>query len=430
MLYSRPMTMTTDELERSVNIYRGLVEVSALINSITDFNELLSAILDVAGRVMHGEASSLFLINESTGDLELTIARGPVGDALSHPIKIPRGKGIAGWVRENRRSVLVTDAYKDARFYPELDRTSGFVTRSIVCIPLFQQETEIGVLQVLNPLDKPHFDRLDLEAFEAYGNLVATAIAKMRAIERERERKQLEKDLALATEIQHSFLPDVLPSTDLLTVASHYRPARTIAGDFYDVFERNEGEFYFVVGDVAGKGVPAALLMAQAISMLRPIVHPGMSPTEALPKWNNRLCDRAIHGMFITAILGRILPAQRLIEFAVAGHCPPWLRFEDGTVEEPPIFASPPLGIIRNQTYELNRIQLLPRSLAVFYTDGLIESFDAARKPLSADRVRTVLSESGRDLTTAVSALIKAEVEHRGDVAPHDDLTILAIALK
>src|SRR5260370_20122211 len=132
-------------------------------------------------------------------------------------------------------------------------------------------------------------------------------------------------------------------------------------------------------------------------------------------------------GMVITAILGRLLPAQRLIEFAVAGHCPPWLRFEDGTVEEPPILASPPLGIIRNQTYELNRIQLLPRSLAIFYTDGLIESFDAARKPLSADRVRKVLSESGRDLTTAGSALIKAEVELRGAVVPHADLTILLI---
>src|SRR5258708_12462210 len=165
----------------------------------------------------------------------------------------------------------------------------------------------------------------------------------MRAIERERERKQLEKDLALATEIQHSFLPDVLPSTDLLTVASHYRPARTIAGDFYDVFERNEGEFYFVVGDVAGKGVPAALLMAQAISMLRPIVHPGMSPTEALPKWNNRLCDRAIHGMFITAILGRILPAQRLIEFAVPGPCPPCLPSANATLSKPPLQSLYPL---------------------------------------------------------------------------------------
>lgn len=424
------MTATVDELERSVNIYRGLVEVSALINSITDFNELLSAILDVAGRVMHAEASSLFLINESTGDLELVIARGPVEAALSHPIKIPRGRGIASWVRENHRSVLVVDAYKDARFYPELDRSSGFVTRSILCIPLFQQETEIGVLQVLNPSDKPHFDRLDLEAFEAYGNLVATAIAKMRAIERERERKQLEKDLALATEIQHSFLPDVLPSTELLTVASHYRPARNIAGDFYDVFERNEGVFYFVVGDVSGKGVSAALLMAQAISMLRLIVHRGMSPTDALAKWNNRICDRTIHGMFITAILGRIFPEERLIEFAVAGHCPPWLRFEDGTVEEPPILAAPPLGIIRDQTYELNKIYLLPRSHAVFYTDGLIESFNADRKPMSAERVKKVLAESGTDLLKVVAALAQAEADYRGDVPPHDDMTVLAIGLK
>ena len=424
------MTATVDELERSVNIYRGLVEVSALINSITDFNELLSAILDVAGRVMHAEASSLFLINESTGDLELVIARGPVEAALSHPIKIPRGRGIASWVRENHRSVLVVDAYKDARFYPELDRSSGFVTRSILCIPLFQQETEIGVLQVLNPSDKPHFDRLDLEAFEAYGNLVATAIAKMRAIERERERKQLEKDLALATEIQHSFLPDVLPSTELLTVASHYRPARNIAGDFYDVFERSEGVFYFVVGDVSGKGVSAALLMAQAISMLRLIVHRGMSPTDALAKWNNRICDRTIHGMFITAILGRIFPEERLIEFAVAGHCPPWLRFEDGTVEEPPILAAPPLGIIRDQTYELNQIYLLPRSHAVFYTDGLIESFNADRKPMSAERVKKVLAESGTDLLKVVAALAQAEADYRGDVPPHDDMTVLAIGLK
>lgn len=424
------MTATVDELERSVNIYRGLVEVSALINSITDFNELLSAILDVAGRVMHAEARSLFLINESTGDLELVIARGPVEAALSHPIKIPRGRGIASWVRENHRSVLVVDAYKDARFYPELDRSSGFVTRSILCIPLFQQETEIGVLQVLNPSDKPHFDRLDLEAFEAYGNLVATAIAKMRAIERERERKQLEKDLALATEIQHSFLPDVLPSTELLTVASHYRPARNIAGDFYDVFERSEGVFYFVVGDVSGKGVSAALLMAQAISMLRLIVRRGMSPTDALAKWNNRLCDRTIHGMFITAILGRIFPEERLIEFAVAGHCPPWLRFEDGTVEEPPILAAPPLGIIRDQTYELNQIYLLPRSHAVFYTDGLIESFNADRKPMSAERVKKVLAESGTDLLKVVAALAQAEADYRGDVPPHDDMTVLAIGLK
>jgi sigma-B regulation protein RsbU (phosphoserine phosphatase) len=155
-----------------------------------------------------------------------------------------------------------------------------------------------------------------------------------------------------------------------------------------------------------------------------------MSPADALAKWNNRLCDRTIHGMFITAILGRIFPEKRIIEFAVAGHSPPWLRFEDGTVEEPCILAAPPLGIIRDQIFEVNQIQLLPRSHAVFYTDGLIESFNADREPLSAERVKKVLAESGTDLITVVAALTKAEAEHRGDVAPHDDMTVLAIGLK
>ena len=92
------MTANIEELQRLNQLYRGVVEVSALINSITEFDELLSAILDVAGRVMRAEASSLFLIDSETGDLELTIARGPAGDTLSRPtkIKIPRGRGIVG----------------------------------------------------------------------------------------------------------------------------------------------------------------------------------------------------------------------------------------------------------------------------------------------------------------------------------------------
>jgi sigma-B regulation protein RsbU (phosphoserine phosphatase) len=426
------MTVDIDELKRLNQLYRGVVEVSALINSITEFDELLSAILDVAGRVMHAEASSLFLIDHDTGDLELTIARGPAGDTLSRPdrIKIPRGRGIAGWVREHRQSLLVIDAYNDPRFYAELDKSSGFVTRSVLCIPLFQLNAEIGVLEVLNPIDKPHFDAIDLEAFEAYGSMVATAIAKMRAIERERKRRLLEKDLELATEIQHSFIPDVLPATELLQIAAHYRPARDIAGDFYDVFERNEGEYYFVVGDVSGKGISAALMMAQALSMLRLIVHPAMSPADALGRWNARLCGRTIRGMFITAVLGRLTPQSGLIEISVAGHFAPILRLGAGEVKEPSIEASPPLGIVRDLSFALNEIKLLPGSQAIFYTDGLIESFNMSREPFSMDRLRKVLARPLKGPHEIIEALTAAEAEHRGEASPHDDLTILTIGLR
>jgi sigma-B regulation protein RsbU (phosphoserine phosphatase) len=426
------MTANIEELQRLNQLYRGVVEVSALINSITEFDELLSAILDVASRVMRAEASSLFLIDPETGDLELTIARGPAGESLSRPakIKVPRGRGIVGWVQKQRKSLLVIDAYNDPRFYPELDRSSGFVTRSLLCIPLFQSEVQIGVLEVLNPVDKPHFDSIDLEAFEAYGSMVATAIAKMRAIERDRQRRLLEKDLELATEIQHSFLPDVLPSTRLLDFAVRYRPAREIAGDFYDVFERNEGEFYFVVGDVSGKGISAALMMAQALSMLRFIVHPEMSPADVLQRWNARLWDRTIHGMFITAILGRIVADSGRIDFSVAGHFAPMLRRGTSLVEQPAIEASLPLGVVRDLPFALNQIKLLPGAQAIFYTDGLIESFNTSREPFSMDRLRKVLAQPMNGSEQVVEALITAEAEHRGDVSPHDDLTILTVGRK
>jgi sigma-B regulation protein RsbU (phosphoserine phosphatase) len=286
---AQPMLPNIEQLERTVALYRGLVEVSVLINSISDFEELLSQILDVAGRVMRAEASSLFLIDETSGDLELAIARGPVGTELPRRAKVPRGYGFVGWVREHRKSLLVTDAYQDPRFYSELDKTTGFITRSVLCIPLLQGDQELGVLEVLNPIDKDHFDPVDLEAFEVYGSLAATAIARVRAVEQERQRRELERDLSLATEIQHSFLPRRLPVTGQVAFAAQYRPAREIAGDFYDVFALDDETFDFVIGDVSGKGVSAALMMAQAVSMLRLIVNPENSPTVGMRSWNDWL---------------------------------------------------------------------------------------------------------------------------------------------
>ncbi|HEX3445464.1 MAG TPA: PP2C family protein-serine/threonine phosphatase, partial [Chthoniobacterales bacterium] len=284
--------------------------------------------------------------------------------------------------------------------------------------------------EVLNPLDKPHFDSIDLEAFEAYGSMVATAIAKMRAIDRDRQRRLLEKDLELATEIQHSFLPRALPSTELLEFAARYRPAREIAGDFYDVFERNVGEFYFVIGDVSGKGISAALMMARALSMLRFIVHPEMSPADVLQRWNARVWDRTVRGMFITAVLGRIVAQSGQIEFSVAGHSAPMLRRGTGQVEEPAIEASAPLGVVSDLAFALNQIKLLPGTQAIFYTDGLIESFNTSREPFSMDRLRKVLAKPLNGSEPIVQALIEAEAQHRGDVSPHDDLTILTIGRK
>ena len=177
------MPATLDSLERQLKVYKGLVEVSALINGITDSRELLPAILEVARRVMEVEAASLFLTNPQ-GDLELATASGGPGmPAAAAKIIVPRGRGIAGWVLEHSEALLVPDAYADPRFFPDVDKKTGYRTRSILCVPLARKESVIGVLQVLNPTGRQAFDEADLEAFQAYANLAATAIDKLRTIE-------------------------------------------------------------------------------------------------------------------------------------------------------------------------------------------------------------------------------------------------------
>lgn len=424
------MSAEIEQSLRSLKVYKGLVEVSSLINAITDFNELLAAILDVARRVMTAEASSLFLTN-ADGNLELVIARGSGGREVTQGgIIIPRGHGIAGWVLANRKSSLVEDAYADPRFYPEVDKQTGFRTRSILCVPLLHDQKEIGVLQVLNPHEKQAFDAVDLEAFEAYGTLAATAIDKLRTFAIQQEQARVERELSFARDIQTSFLPQRLPEPPSMSFAASYTPAQNIGGDFYDVLDIGADEIYFVVGDVSGKGIPAALLMAQSLSTLRLIIKSGIAPQTALARWNEMLCGHTIRGMFITALLGRIVPSQGLVEISSAGHCQP-IQVAPGKAEVLEVKNAPPLAIMEGIEYHLTSAKLSPGEWLVFYTDGLSESFDPQNHLLDTDGIRRILLQktfaSAKDIVTTLQ---EGEAAHRANAAPHDDLTILTFGFR
>lgn len=425
------MPSELETLERQLKVYKGLVEVSALINAITDSKELLPAILEVARRVMEVEASSLFLVNPQ-GELELTTASGGASQA-SLPVQriiVPRGRGISGWVLEHKQSLLVPDAYADPRFFKETDKQTGFRTRSILCVPLLRGTKEIGVLQVLNPLGRDSFDESDLEVIEAYGTLAATAIDKLRTIERQHAQERIRQEFAFAQEIQNSFLPQSLPQHAHASFAAMYRPALNVGGDFYDVIEPGPDEIYFVVGDVSGKGTPAALLMAQALSILRLIVKPGISPIAAVARWNAMLTGHTIRGMFITALLGRVDVATRQVELCSAGHCHPFRVSSAGEVREIKIAGSPPLGLLPEIPARSNTITLAPNEYFVAYTDGLTESFDPSDELLDRSGVTRLLSRPFHSATDVVDTLNRGELAHRQNGDPSDDLTLLVFSLQ
>ncbi len=418
-------------LERQLKVYKGLVEVSALINGIIESEELMPAILEVARRVMEVEAASLFLVTP-TQDLMLAAASTAIGATQlpEQPITVPRGRGISGWVLEHRQSLLVPDAYADPRFFRDTDRQTGFTTRSIVCVPLLRDDKEIGVLQVLNPIGRAAFDAQDLEVFEAYGNLAATAIDKVRTIARKREQERITQEFAFAQEIQTSFLPQSLPQHRHASFAALYRPAFNVGGDFYDVIEAGGDEIYFVVGDVSGKGVPAALQMAQALSFLRSIVKPGLAPVEVMAKWNAMLAGRTIRGMFITALLGRIQVNRGEVELCSAGHCHPFRVNAAGDVEEIRVQGSPPLGMLPVLPARSQTLVIVPGEWLVTFTDGLVECFSPEEVLLDRTGAMRLLRRRFASAGEVIDALNLGEKQHRKTAEPHDDLTLLVFGMQ
>lgn len=422
------MSPEVEALRKSLSIYKGLVEVSGLISSITDYDELLRAILDVARRVIRAEAASLFLIDDETGCLKLVIASAADGEFVHPQITVPKGRGIVGWVLEHAESLLVPDAYADDRFYKEADRQTGFRTRSILCAPLKRDGAVIGVLQILNPRDKTSFEEPDLEGFTAYATLTATAIDKLRTQERMRQQERVERDLAIASDIQRELLSRAVPAAIPGTAFSaHNTAASNVGGDFYSVHQRENGDIYFAIADVSGKGISASLLMAQTLSVLQFVFAETTSPSDALAKLNTTLYERIVRGMFITMLIGRVTIPSGRVDLASAGHCKPIVVRTDGSARIVETAGALPLGILPSVTYGECSVDLQKGDWLVCYTDGLSES----RNPESGEFFEDVLLRHLENTPfptpeNVIQHLVTAEREHRSTGAQHDDLTIIA----
>ena len=179
----------SDELTHKLAESDALRQVAAAISSVMEVQPLLEMIMEKSKEVMDAEASSLMLLDEETQELVFNVATGEKGAALRE-IRLPLGRGIAGWVAQNREALLVPDAYEDPRFNRDADKMSGFRTRSILCVPLMMQERILGVVQVLNPKFKDSFVEKDQDTFTSFADNAAIAIENARLYEEIKQRAE------------------------------------------------------------------------------------------------------------------------------------------------------------------------------------------------------------------------------------------------
>jgi phosphoserine phosphatase RsbU/P len=400
-----------------------LNEIARELTSILNVDELLKRIAELLSRLIDYQMFSILLLDAAGEKLQHRFSlRFQENIQLKHDIGL--GKGVVGYAVQHRQAVLVSDVSKDSRYIllnPE--------TRSELAVPLIYKDKVIGVLD-LEHTRRGFFTEDHKRTVTTLAAQVAIAIENARLYEEiARQEKRLERDLALARELQFRLLPQSRPQFTNLEVAAQFMPARAIGGDLYDFVNYSMSSMAMVIGDVSGKGAPAAIYAALVSGILRSHAPIEPGPAEMLRAVNFSLGERRIDGQFVSLIYAVWDDGDRSLQVANSGLPRP-LYCHDGKIDV--IEATGlPLGLFDDAEYDEFTFKAKPGDMFVFFSDGILDARNKAGDMFGRTRVEEVIASCSEvSAEWVVNSLFKAVTDHAAGVEAFDDETVVAIKVK
>jgi len=400
-----------------------LNEIARELSSILNVDELLKRIAELLNRIIDYQMFSILLLDES-------------GERLSHRFSlrfqenihlkndIPLGRGLVGTAAAEKTAVLVPDVSKDPRYVmanPE--------TKSELAVPLIYKGSVIGVLD-LEHTRRGFFTEDHKRTITTLAAQVAIALENARLYEEiARQERRLERDLALARELQFRLLPQAMPKVGHLEVAARFSPARAIGGDLYDFMSYSLSRLAIVIGDVSGKGAPAAIYAALVNGILRSHAPIEPGPAEMLSAVNFSLAERRIEAQYICLLYAVWDDQRRTLQIANSGIPRP-IYVHDGKTEIVEATGLP-LGLFDEADHDELTFKTKPGDLFVFFSDGILDARNKAGDMFGRSGVeRVIASCTDQSPDCVVNSLFTAVAEHAAGEDTFDDQTVLAIRVK
>jgi len=318
-----------------------LAELGREFATSLDIETTLERAIDRISTYVDAEGGALFLLHNENTRLR---CEASVGSTDITGIELAGDHGIVGRCVQSNVGEIVKDVSQDENFDGSVDDQTGFQTKSILCAPLSVNEEKIGAIELINKRGESGlFEESDLQLLEVLSSSAALAIINARMAADLVEQEKMRRELELAAEIQRNLLP-VTPDPNSPIFGVNI-PARTVSGDFFDFFELEDGRIAFCLGDVSGKGMNAALLMAKTASLYRCLGKTSDRPGQLMAHINAEICETSTRGMFVTLVGGIYDPKSKLVRLANAGHEPPLHQLAGGKFRQ--IEAEAPLSVIR-----------------------------------------------------------------------------------
>ena len=412
-----------------VDTLETLAEIGREMASILDLDALLTRIASLTKRLIDYRTFGILLLDEATNDLEMKLAVRYGKGAESKHVRL--GEGLVGWAALHKEPVLVSDVSQDPRYINMVDDA-----RSELVIPMLIKDRCIGVFDLESPeLDaftKEHKELLTLLASQA-----AVAIDNARLYEEVlRNEERIEKELRFAQRVQVALLPTEPPKTaEGVDVAGRFEPARELGGDIHDFLVPEPDTLVVAVGDVSGKGAPAALYGAFAAEQVRSrtlrrrFTPDRFSVAGVLRAMNTNLHERHLEEYYCTLCYAFFDFRRRTVTLSNSGLPYPIRCSAEkcGQIELPGV----PLGSFPGIVYDEVTLELKPDDLFVFCTDGIFEAWNTMGAEFGARRLCDVVAASRRESARGiVDAIFHAVTEFRGSAAQADDMTAVAIKIQ
>jgi len=400
-----------------------LNEIARELTSILNLDELLKRIAELLSRLIDYQMFSILLLDSTNQKLQHRFSlRFQENIQLKHDIAL--GQGVVGYAVEHKEAVLVPDIKKDPR-YIELNPE----TRSELAVPLIYKDKVIGVLD-LEHTRRGFFTDDHKRTVTTLAAQVAIAIENAQLYEQiARQEKRLEQDLSMARELQFRLLPPALPAIKNLELAAKFVPARAIGGDLYDFVSYSLSRTAIVIGDVSGKGAPAAIYAALVSGILRSHAPIEPAPAEMLSAVNFSLSERRIDGQFVSLIYAVWDDEKRNLRVSNSGLPRPIFCHAGKTqiIEATGL----PLGLFDDAEYDEFGFEAEPGDMFVFFSDGILDARNRAGDLFGRGRLERVVAKNAKlSADDVVKAIFTAVSDYTAGEDAFDDQTVVVIRVK
>ena len=369
----------------------ALLEISNSLAKTLSVEDILPKLLDSLFKIFT-QADRGFVVMRPKADGPPVVvadkARRPGGEE-----RMRISRTIGEEAMNTKKAILSADAASDERF-GMAQSIADFSIRSMICAPMIGLDGQpVGVIQIDTLNQRARFNDQDLEVLASVASQAAISIDNAKMHEQVVVQRALQRDLELARRMQRSLLPSAPPQVPGYFFFDYYQAARQVGGDYFDYVPLPGGRYAIIVGDVAGKGVPAALLMARLSADVRFSLASEPDPAKAIQRINDGFVRQDWSDRFVTMLAAVINPTTSELTMVNAGHMAPFLRRRDGSVtdigEEA---AGLPLGVSEGYEYESYTHKVEPGDLLTIFTDGFSEAMNSGGELYGLERLKEQLS--------------------------------------